>query len=73
MVTEHTVRTVLFTLLCRVLKSNIPEYPSGSIVMFYGGWKTVNKIKKEEVWFRVDQILPEKHVSYSVGAVGMPG
>ena len=41
--------------------------------MFYGGWKTVNKIIKEEVWFRVDEILPEKDVSYSLGAVGMPG
>ena len=64
---------ILIDILCRVLKSRVQDYPEGSIVMFQGGWKTVCKVNKNEIWYRVDTLVSKEKITHAVGAVGMPG
>ena len=41
--------------------------------MFEGGWKTVCKVKKNDIWYRVDNLISNEKLTHAVGAVGMPG
>ena len=56
-----------------MLKSTIDKYPKGCAILFHGGWKTVNKVKESEIWYRVDDIISENDITHAVGVLGMPG
>ena len=57
----------------RVLKSRIDEYPEGCVILYHGDWKILEKIHKKQIWYRVDNLLPDEELTRAVGVLGMPG